>query len=67
MQPAASAGETLRVIIDMGKFQGVIAPTTPTGCLRVIMRLSRDTVSKMSPVMRLPSSANHSTELILCV
>lgn len=27
-QPAAMAGETLRVIMDMGKFQGVIAATT---------------------------------------
>jgi hypothetical protein len=35
VQPAASAGETLRVIIENGKFQGVMAPTTPTGCLKV--------------------------------
>ena len=27
-QPAAMAGDTLRVIMDMGKFQGVIAATT---------------------------------------
>ena len=33
VQPAASAGETFRVIIDMGKFHGVIAATTPTGAL----------------------------------
>jgi hypothetical protein len=26
VQPAASAGETLRVIIEHGKFHGVIAP-----------------------------------------
>lgn len=30
--PAASAGGTLRVIMEKGKFQGVMAPTTPTGC-----------------------------------
>ena len=30
-QPAASAGAHLRVIIATGKFQGVIAATTPTG------------------------------------
>jgi hypothetical protein len=30
VQPAASAGATLRVIIDIGKFQGVMAATTPT-------------------------------------
>ena len=33
MQPAASAGETLRVIIEHGKFHGVMAPQTPIGCL----------------------------------
>ena len=33
VQPAASAGATLRVIIAIGKFQGVIAAQTPTGCL----------------------------------
>ncbi len=33
VQPAARAGETLRVIIEEGKFHGVIAATTPIGCL----------------------------------
>ncbi len=33
VQPAASAGATLRVIMALGKFHGVIAPTTPIGCL----------------------------------
>src|ERR1700712_2812040 len=33
VQPAASAGETLRVIIEHGKFHGVIAPQTPIGAL----------------------------------
>ena len=32
-QPAASAGATLRVIMAMGKFHGVMAAHTPTGCL----------------------------------
>ena len=32
-QPAASAGATLRVIIAIGKFHGVIAAQTPIGCL----------------------------------
>src|SRR5580704_19122792 len=31
VQPAASAGDTLRVIIEQGKFHGVIAPQTPIG------------------------------------
>ncbi len=39
-QPTASAGATLRVIIALGKFQGVIAATTPIGCLIAILRRS---------------------------
>ena len=35
VHPAASAGAVLRVIIANGKFQGVMAPTTPTGCFSV--------------------------------
>ena len=31
VQPAASAGPSLRVIIAAGKFQGVMAAVTPTG------------------------------------
>src|SRR5271157_1165478 len=31
VQPAASAGDTFRVIIEQGKFHGVIAPQTPIG------------------------------------
>src|SRR5512138_2192396 len=38
-QPAASAGATLRVIIAIGKFHGVIAAQTPTGCLITSVRL----------------------------
>lgn len=34
VQPAARAGDTLRVIMEKGKFQGVMAATTPTGCRR---------------------------------
>src|SRR6056297_3631353 len=40
-QPAASAGAALRVIIALGKFQGVIDAATPMGCLMTVMRLSR--------------------------
>jgi hypothetical protein len=40
VQPAASPGETLRVIIALGKFHGVMAPTTPMGCLMTMRRLS---------------------------
>ena len=41
VQPAASAGPALRVIIAIGKFHGVMQPTTPIGCLMTTMRLSR--------------------------
>ena len=37
--PAASAGAALRVIIADGKFQGVMPPHTPTGCLSTTMRV----------------------------
>mgnify|MGYP000629815438 CR=1 FL=1 len=37
--PAASAGATLRAASARGKFQGAMAPTTPTGCLRTRWRL----------------------------
>ena len=38
--PAASAGPAFRVIIALGKFQGVIDAATPIGCLKTIIRLS---------------------------
>ena len=38
--PAANAGATFLVIIAAGKFQGVIIPQTPIGCLIVIILLS---------------------------
>src|SRR5882757_9402781 len=40
VHPAASAGAALRVIMAAGKFQGVMAATTPTGCRSTRMRLS---------------------------
>ena len=39
VQPAAIAGPSLRVIIAAGKFQGVIAAVTPTGCRSTSTRL----------------------------
>ena len=38
VQPAASAGPSLRVAMASGKFQGVMASTGPTGCLVVRSR-----------------------------
>ena len=49
VQPAASAGEAFRVIIALGKFHGVIAVTTPTGCFTVSNRRSFDVVGITSP------------------
>src|SRR5262245_1032937 len=49
VQPAARAGPTLRVIIAIGKFHGVMQPTTPTGCLITMMRLSRACDGIVSP------------------
>src|SRR5207245_9503274 len=40
VQPAASAGPDLRVIMALGKFHGVIAAAAPTGSLMPTMRLS---------------------------
>ncbi|EXI69825.1 MAG: hypothetical protein AW08_00318 [Candidatus Accumulibacter adjunctus] len=40
VQPAASAGPALRVIIAAGKFHGVIAAQTPIGSLLTRTRLS---------------------------
>ncbi|SGP04351.1 Uncharacterised protein [Mycobacterium tuberculosis] len=49
VQPAASAGATLRVIIAAGKFQGVIAAVTPTGCRNTQIRLSGELAGMVSP------------------
>jgi hypothetical protein len=49
VQPAASAGATLRVIIASGKFHGVIAAQTPIGCLMVSRRLSAADWGMLSP------------------
>ena len=49
VQPAANAGPALRVIIAFGKFHGVIAATTPTGCLKTRIRLPVAWVGITSP------------------
>lgn len=63
--PGRTRTRTLRVIMLMGKFQGVMAPTTPTACFSTTMRRSRPPGSSTSPHVRLASSANHSTEAAL--
>jgi acyl-CoA reductase-like NAD-dependent aldehyde dehydrogenase len=49
VQPTAKAGATLRVIMAAGKFHGVIAATTPIGCLITTMRESARKVGLTSP------------------
>ncbi len=63
VQPAASAGATLRVIMASGKFHGVMAAHTPIGCWITVRRLLRSNGVRVSPCTRLASSANHSTKL----
>ena len=49
VQPAASAGAALRVIIAAGKFHGVTAYTGPTGCGRTSSRLCANWLGTVSP------------------
>src|SRR5438270_12113947 len=49
VQPAASAGDTFRVIIVDGEFHGVIAPQTPIGSLIASSRASARCVGMVSP------------------
>src|SRR5687768_5065273 len=49
VQPAASAGPIFRASMDDGKFHGVIAAMTPTGCLMVMMRRSAHGDGTTSP------------------
>ena len=49
VQPAARAGPTLRAIMALGKFQGVIAAHTPTGCLSTRIRREATVCGMTSP------------------
>ena len=62
VQPAAMAGAILRVIMAIGKFQGVMATQTPIACFRTMVRLSPQVLEGIAPMTRLASSANHSTK-----
>src|SRR5690606_364367 len=64
VQPAAMAGPTLRVIIAAGKFHGVIAATTPTGCFNTRIRLFGEEAGTVCPYTRLASSANQERKLL---
>src|SRR5690625_3241803 len=63
-QPAAKAGATLRAIIELGKFQGVMAPTTPTGSLSAYSKWLLRLEGSTSPLMRMASCADQRMWLI---
>ncbi len=47
--PQTRAGASFHDGIAIGKFQGVIAPTTPTGIRTLIMNLSRSSLGVVWP------------------
>ncbi|MCY1452457.1 hypothetical protein D9M71_693770 [compost metagenome] len=49
VQPAASAAPALRVIMALGKFQGVMAAVTPIGCSFVTRWLPAKWLGIVSP------------------
>ncbi len=55
--PLASAGPTYSTGMFIGKFQGVIATTTPRGWRNVITRLRGSSTGMVSPVSRRASAA----------
>ena len=55
--PQTRAGQSFQDGIAIGKFQGVIAPTTPTGMRTLIMNLSRSSLGVVWPCSRRPSPA----------
>ena len=58
VQPAATAGATLRVAIASGKFHGVISRHGPTGRRDTSMRLSPAGELAKRPLTRTASSEN---------
>ncbi len=63
VQPAASAGPTLRVIMAAGKFHGVMAAMGPTGSLMARM-LAPEGLGITAPFSRSASPANHLRKLL---
>ena len=53
--PHTSAGVSFHAGIAIGKFHGVIAPTTPTGIRTLIMNLSLSSDGVVCPCSRRPS------------
>jgi hypothetical protein len=59
VQPAASAGASLRVAIAAGKFHGVTSAATPTGRCVTTLRTPPVGEEPQLPSVRTASSANH--------
>ena len=57
MQPAASAGATLRAAMANGTFHGAISRQTPTGSARVMMWDCPSGAGVLRPAGRTASSA----------
>ena len=55
--PHTSAGTIFHEGIAIGKFHGVITPTTPIGCRTLIWNLSGSSEGVVWPKSRLPSPA----------
>ena len=53
--PATSAGSVFQLGIAIGKFQGVITPTTPIGWRTLMLNLSRSSDGVVWPNRRRPS------------
>ena len=55
--PATSAGAIFQTGMATGKFQGVMAATTPTGSLKTMAVLSGSSEGVVYPMSRRPSPA----------
>lgn len=53
--PLIRAGAVFRAGMAMGKFHGVMSPTTPSGSRRVVMVVSGRPLGRTSPVAAQPS------------
>src|SRR5690625_6802841 len=61
--PATMAGNDFQVAIAIGKFHGVIIPTTPIGARTLIANLSFSSAGVVCPNKRRPRSEEHTSEL----
>ena len=55
--PANSAGNSFQLGMAMGKFHGVMRPTTPTGMRTLMANLFCNSLGVVTPNIRRPSPA----------